>query len=110
MTPQPSDDPGPIFSALADPTRRGFVARLARGPATVGQLAAPLPISLPAVSRHVRVLERAGLVTRSRRGRHQVLTLRPEALDAAQRFLADTYTFWEGTLDRLADYLEDGDD
>lgn len=76
------------FAALADPTRRSIIARLAAGPQTVTQLAAPLPMSLVAASKHIAVLERAGLVSRARSGRSQVCRLRPEALRDAAGWLA----------------------
>lgn len=103
-----------VFSALADPIRRGMVTRLTRGPATVGELGEPYPITKPAVTRHVRVLERAGLVRRRRDGRIHRCTLRPEPLSEAERWLERHRRFWEGTLDRLARFVEDiqpeGDD
>lgn len=95
------------FAALADPTRRTIVARLAAGPQTVSALAAPLPISLVAVSKHVGVLERAGLVSRSRHGRSQVCRLHAESLGEANAWLETYRQFWTTRLDALAHYLED---
>lgn len=95
------------FAALADPTRRGIVATLATGPRTVGAIAAPLPMSLVAVSKHIGVLERAGLVTRTRVGRTQVCRLRPEALRDAAGWL-DTYRgFWTVQIDALERHLKE---
>jgi DNA-binding transcriptional ArsR family regulator len=96
-----------VFSALADPTRRRILRRLARGPASVGQLARPFRISLPAVSRHLAVLERAGLLRRERDGKGRRCTLRPRPLRAASDELQRYRAFWEGTLDSLAQYLEE---
>jgi DNA-binding transcriptional ArsR family regulator len=96
-----------VFAALADPTRRAFVERLALGEATVSDLASAVPISLPAVSRHLRVLEQAGLVVRDKRGRTTWCALAPSALDSAADWLARTRSFWSANLDGLAAYLED---
>jgi DNA-binding transcriptional ArsR family regulator len=97
------------FAALADPSRRAIVAALAAGPRTVGQLAAPLPMSLVAVSKHITVLERAGLVSRAKSGRTQVCRLHAAALRDAAGWL-DTYrTFWTAQLDALAAYLSTED-
>jgi DNA-binding transcriptional ArsR family regulator len=94
-----------IFSALADPTRRAIVARLGAGEATVNELAEPFPVSLPAISRHLKVLERAGLITRSREGQWRPCRLRAEPLRSAAEWLADYRKFWEGSFDRLEDHL-----
>lgn len=97
-----------VFAALADPTRRAIVAELARrGARTTGELAEPHAMSLPAVSKHVAVLERAGLVTRRRSGRRHVCTLHGHALSEAARWLDENHRFWTERLDRLAAYLED---
>jgi len=93
------------FGALADPTRRTLVATLAYGPSTVGALAGPLPISLVAVGKHLTVLERAGLVDRTRVGRTVVCTLRPEALREATAWLEQYRGFWSDRLDSLHNYL-----
>ena len=95
-----------VFSALADPTRRRILARLARGPASVGELAAPFDMSLPAVSKHLTVLQRAGLLRRERDGRVQRCELDARPLGAATRHLERYRAFWDGALDRLARYLE----
>lgn len=93
------------FAALADPTRRAIVRRLAEGEATVRELAAPFPISLPAISRHLKVLEHAGLITRGRAGRHRPCRLRPEALGAVAGWADHTRRAWEHRLDRLGAHL-----
>ncbi|MDJ0946431.1 MAG: metalloregulator ArsR/SmtB family transcription factor [Kiloniellales bacterium] len=94
------------FAALADPTRRAIVARLAAGPAPVGELAAPFEISLPAVSRHLKVLETAGLITREVDAQWRRCHLRPQGLTGAAEWIDSTRRFWEGRLDSLARYLE----
>ncbi len=100
------DSIGNTFAALADPTRRAIVARLARGEATVGELAAPFPISLPAISRHLRVLEDARLIERRVDAQWRRCRLRPEALREAARWIDDYRAFWEQGLARLATLLE----
>src|SRR3984957_3493502 len=94
------------FGALADPTRRAILVRLARGEATVGELAEPFDISLPAISRHLKVLERAALVSNERTGKQRRCRLRPEALASAQEWLDFNRRFWSGSLDRLASHLK----
>ncbi len=96
-----------VFAALAHPARRRILARLARGPASVGQLAKPFAMSLPAVSKHVRVLEDAGLLHRRRDWRVQRISLDPRPLARAIRHLERYRPFWEETLDALARYLEE---
>ena len=95
------------FAALADPTRRAILARLARGEAPVGELAKPFSISLPAVSRHLRVLERARLIERRVDAQWRVCRLRPQPLRVAADWLDDYRRFWEESLDRLAEVLEE---
>ena len=95
------------FSALADPTRRAMLRRLAEAPATVSQLAQPFPISLAAVSKHVGVLERAGLISRDVRGRTHHITLAPAGFEAASAFIGATTRFWAQRLDQLETYLGD---
>jgi DNA-binding transcriptional ArsR family regulator len=95
-----------VFAALADPTRRGMVARLARGPVSIGELGRPYRISKPAVTKHVKVLERAGLVHRTREGRVHRCRLVAAPLSAAETWIETQRRFWEGTLDQLAAYLE----
>ena len=93
------------FSALADPTRRAMLARLAEGEATVNELAEPFPITLQAVSKHLKVLERAGLVARDRRAQLRPSRLQGEALKEAADWLAGYRGFWEGSFDRLEEHL-----
>jgi DNA-binding transcriptional ArsR family regulator len=93
------------FAALADPTRRRIIAMLASGPHTVSTIAEPLPMSLVAVSKHISVLERAGVVTRTRVGRTQLCRLRADALRAAAIWLDSYRAFWTDQLDRLEHHL-----
>ena len=90
-----------IFHALADPTRRAILDRLAAGEATVGHLARPFPMSFAAVSKHLGVLERAGLVAREARGRERVCRINPAALDDARAWLEFHERFWAERLDAL---------
>jgi len=90
-----------VFAALSDGTRRAIVARLARGPHTVGELAEPFDMSLAAVSKHLNVLERAGLLDRVRRGRSIECVLRPRALKNAADWIGDYERFWNERLDSL---------
>ncbi len=90
-----------VFGALADPTRRAIMARLSRRSATVGEIAAPFPISLAAVSKHVQVLERAGLVRRDVRGRTHHCSLQPGALRPVAEWVEHYHRFWEARLDAL---------
>ncbi len=94
-----------IFAALSDPTRRAILERLARGEATVTELAEPFEMSLPAVSKHLRVLESAGLIVRQREGREHHLRLAAASLKNAADWLADYRRFWEEQFDSLAGYL-----
>src|SRR6266478_5251239 len=94
------------FAALADPTRRRILAHLARGDRCVTRLARPHDMSLPAVSKHLRVLEKAGLLRRRRHGRVHEMQLNAEPLKKAAQWVEDYRKFWEGSLDRLAAYLE----
>jgi DNA-binding transcriptional ArsR family regulator len=95
-----------VFTALADPTRRRIVARLARGPTFVGDLAEPFAMSLPAVSKHLGVLERAGLVHRERDGRMRRCRLDARPLAPAALFIHRYRAFWESKLAELARYVE----
>jgi DNA-binding transcriptional ArsR family regulator len=95
------------FSALADPTRRAILARLVQGEATVNELAEPFEISLPAVSRHLKVLEGAGLISRGRSAQWRPCKLEPESLKAVDDWLSVYRRFWEQSLDRMAAYLEE---
>ena len=93
------------FSALADPTRRVILARLASGDATVGELAEPFAMSLPAVSKHLKVLEHAGLISRSREAQWRPCRLDPAPLRGAADWIEDYRQFWEESFDRLDEYL-----
>lgn len=94
------------FAALADPTRREMLERLAQGEATVGQLAEPFEISMPAVSRHLKVLERAELIERDRHAQFRLSRLRTEPLEEATDWIAERRAIWEGRLDRLERHLK----
>ncbi len=94
------------FSALSDPTRRAILARLAAGQLTVGELAEPFDISLPAISRHLRVLESASLIARKRVGKHRVCRLQAGALAAAGEWLEFYRRFWSKGFDRLDEHLK----
>jgi DNA-binding transcriptional ArsR family regulator len=94
-----------VFQALADPTRRGLIERLSSGPASVSQLAQPLPITLAAVGQHVQVLEASGLVRTDKVGRVRTVTLTPAPLRTAEQWIAERRTLWEQRLDRLGQVL-----
>ncbi len=93
------------FNALAHPVRRAMLARLAEGEASVNELAEPFDLSLPAISRHVRVLERAGLVNQGRRAQYRPCTLDPRPLQALAAWTEQYRAIWEDRLDQLGDYL-----
>lgn len=95
------------FSALADPTRRAILARLASGEATVGELAAPFDMSMPAISKHLKVLEKARLIARGRAGQWRPCRLDAAGFKDAADWLAEYRKFWEGSLDRLARFVAD---
>jgi len=95
------------FSALSDPTRRAIVSKLAEGDASILELATPFDMSLPAVSKHIRVLEKAGLLTRTKQGRVQYCKLNAEPLQDAAKWLSFYQKFWDAKLDSLANFLED---
>ena len=95
------------LAALADPTRRAILARLAEGEATVNQIAAPFDISLPAISRHLKVLEGAGLITRGRDAQWRPCRLEPAALKSVDEWLNRYRRFWSGGFDRMDAYLAD---
>ena len=94
-----------VFGALADPTRRRIIEKLARRSCTAGELGAEFPISPPAISRHLRVLEESGLMRRRVEGRVHHCTLAPEALAASSAWLEKQRSFWTATLDRLDVFL-----
>jgi len=106
MNPSP-DSLSATFAALADPTRRAILSRLARGPAVVTELAAPFDISGPAISRHLRVLERAGLIARGREAQWRPCRLEAGPLREVADWTADYRRFWERSFDRLDEYLRE---
>ena len=95
------------FRALADPTRRAILARLAEGEATVGEVGAPFDISLPAISRHLKVLERAGLIVRGQDAQWRPCTLAPAPLREVADWVGTYRRLWEQSFDRLDDYLRE---
>ena len=95
------------FAALADPTRRAILERLADGEATVNELAEPFPVSLQAVSKHLKVLERAGLIARGRAAQWRPCRLEPAPLEGAADWLEHYRQFWEGSFDRLEHHLRE---
>jgi DNA-binding transcriptional ArsR family regulator len=103
----PDDDLSSTFAALADPTRRAILARLAAGEATVNELAEPFPISLQAVSKHLKVLERAGLITRGRDAQWRPCRLEPAPLETANQWIERHRAVWEARFDRLDAHLRD---
>jgi DNA-binding transcriptional ArsR family regulator len=94
------------FAALADPTRRALVERLVLGPATVSELAKPLPMSLPAAMLHLKVLEESGLVTSQKVGRVRTCRIDPKMLSQAEQWVAERRQTWEHSLDRLGAFLD----
>ena len=103
----PADQLTATFTALADPTRRAIVARLAEGDATVTELAKPFPVSLPAISRHLKVLEQAGLISRNRSAQSRPSSLRPESLQEATAWMETYREMWESRMDRLDEHLRE---
>jgi DNA-binding transcriptional ArsR family regulator len=95
------------FAALADPTRRAIVERLVSGPATVSELARPLPMSLPAAMLHLKVLEESGLVTSEKVGRVRTCRIDPKMLSQAEQWVAERRLMWERSLDRLGAFLDE---
>jgi DNA-binding transcriptional ArsR family regulator len=102
-----TDELSTTFAALADPTRRAILARLAEGEATVNELAEPFPITVQAVSKHLKVLERAGLIERSRSAQLRPARLRGDRLEDALAWLEAYRRFWQGSFDRLDERLHD---
>jgi DNA-binding transcriptional ArsR family regulator len=96
-----------VFHALADPARRSMVERLAKGPASVTELAKPLEMSLPAVVQHLAVLEDSGLVSSEKKGRVRTCKLEQKALQPAEQWIAQRRALWERRLDRLGEFLEE---
>jgi DNA-binding transcriptional ArsR family regulator len=101
-----SDPLGLTFAALADPTRRAILARLAQGEATVNELAAPFALKLPAISKHLRVLERAGLISKGRRAQWRPCRLEAAPLREVAEWVWDYRRFWEERYERLDEYLD----
>jgi DNA-binding transcriptional ArsR family regulator len=101
-----NNDLDKTFAALADPARRAMVERLVIGPATVSELALPLPMSLPAVMLHLKVLEEAGLVTSRKEGRVRTCRIDPAKLSLAEKWVSSRRIMWEHSLDRLGAYLD----
>jgi DNA-binding transcriptional ArsR family regulator len=101
----PADPLSETLFALADPTRRAILARLSTGEATVNELAEPFAMSLPAVSKHLKILERAKLISRSRSAQWRPCRLEPQPLKAVDSWVGDYRKLWEQRLDRLEDYL-----
>ncbi|MCB0826184.1 MAG: metalloregulator ArsR/SmtB family transcription factor [Armatimonadetes bacterium] len=95
------------FFALADPTRRRILSRLIKGPATVMELASPFEMSQPAVTKHLKVLERAGLIKRGKKAQYRPCELNAEPLQTASAWIMDYRTFWEESFDRLDAYLQE---
>lgn len=102
-----SDQLSKTFSALADPTRRAILSRLADGEATVTEIAAPFEMTLPAVSKHLKVLEEAGLIARGREAQWRPARLQAEPLKAADEWIERYRQFWEQRFDRLEQYLDE---
>jgi DNA-binding transcriptional ArsR family regulator len=100
-----SDDLDAVFAALADPTRRAIVVRLSKGEASVTELAQPFEVSLPAVTKHLAVLERAGLLEHDKRGRVRHCRLVPAPMRLADEWLGTYRTFWESRVDSLVEHL-----
>ena len=103
----PTDTLSTTFAALADPTRRAILARLADGPATVNEIAEPFDVTLPAISKHLKVLERAGLVSRGREAQFRPVRLNAGPLAEADRWLGDYRRFFTESLDRLDTYVRE---
>jgi DNA-binding transcriptional ArsR family regulator len=95
------------FQALSDPVRRGILARLSRGPASVSELARPLPMSLPAVLQHLRSLEASGLVSSAKKGRVRTVSVEPEVLASAESWLSRRREEWESRIDRFEAHLHE---
>jgi DNA-binding transcriptional ArsR family regulator len=96
------------FAALADPTRRAILARLAQGEATVNELAEPFPVTVQAISKHLKVLERAGLIVRARNAQLRPSRLQGAAFKEIAGWLGDYRAYWDETFDRLDEHLHDG--
>ena len=102
---QAGNDLGPVFFALSDGTRRAILSRLSEGSTTIGELAKPFEMSSPAISKHMKILENAGLIKRRIKGRQHHCTLATDALKSAEDWINFHRKFWEGRLDALDDLL-----
>ncbi|HEY9777175.1 MAG TPA: metalloregulator ArsR/SmtB family transcription factor [Planktothrix sp.] len=102
-----SDQLDVVFQALSDPTRRYMVEQLSRSPASVSELARPLPVSLPAVVQHLQVLEASGLVRSEKNGRIRTCRINPDVLTAAQSWIDQQKVIWEQRFDRLEEFLQE---
>ena len=109
-SPPERQDVDRVFHALADPNRRVIVERLSRGPASVSELARPLPMSLPAVVQHLQVLETSGLVRSEKVGRVRTCRMEPAALRPVEQWISARRSSWERRFDRLGDYLAESDE
>ena len=107
MTPQPSQQLDLVFGALADPTRRAILSRLAAGEATVNELVAPFALSQPTISKHLKVLEHAGLVSRGREAQFRPVRLNAAPLANAAQWIGDYQRFWAESFDQLEDYVKE---
>jgi DNA-binding transcriptional ArsR family regulator len=106
MSPVATDRLSVVFGALADPTRRAILARLAEGEATVNELAEPFDMTLPAISKHLKVLERAGLISRGREAQWRPCRLEADALREASEWVDRYRTFWDSSFDKLDAHLK----
>ena len=100
-----SDPLTEVFQSLADPTRRAVIARLGRGPASIGELAKPFGMALPSFMKHIRTLERSGLIRTRKVGRVRTCTIEKQAFTAVEGWLAEQRTVWEGRADRLEQFV-----
>jgi len=107
---EPTDLVDGVFHALSDPTRRDILGRCALGEASVSRLAEAYPMSFAAVQKHVAVLERAGLVSKERRGREQIVHTVPDAISGARQALDQLEAMWRGRVERMAELLGDGEE
>ncbi|MEE8105082.1 MAG: metalloregulator ArsR/SmtB family transcription factor [Planctomycetota bacterium] len=98
-----------VFGALSDPTRRGMLAQLSEGETNVSALAAPYDVSQPAISKHLRVLERAGLIRRTRRGREHHIKVDPRPIEEARGWIATYAKYWQRQFDAVDEYLQERD-
>ena len=105
MTRSEDDRLSQIFAALANPTRRAILARLAEGEATVNELAEPFEMSLPAISKHIKVLERAGLITQGQKAQYRPCTIDVTPLEEISRWTEQYRHIWEASFDRMDDYI-----